>query len=161
MTESAEPRASIVVRCHNEAEHIGKLFEEIKKQTFTDYEVIVVDSGSTDRTLEIVAGEEARVEHIAKDDFSFGRSLNIGCRVARGELLVFVSAHCYPGNEYWLSNLISGFEDEKVAVVYGKQRGIPKSHFSERQILRRWFPDESVPRQDNPFSNNANCAIRR
>lgn len=150
-----------MIRCLNEAGHIGTLFEKIKKQTFADYEVVVVDSGSTDRTLEIVAGEDARLEHIEKKDFSFGRSLNIGCRAARGELLVFVSAHCYPENEDWLSNLVSGFDDDKVAVVYGKQRGIPDSHFSERQIFRRWFPDESVPRQDNPFSNNANCAIRR
>lgn len=157
---SRGPSASIVIRCYNEAEHIGKLLSELKRQSFTDYEVVVVDSGSDDGTLDIVKSEDVILEHIGKDDFSFGRSLNLGCRAASGEILVFISAHCYPEHEDWLTNLISGFEDEKVAVVYGRQRGIPESHFSEQQILRRWFPDETIARQDGPFSNNANAAIR-
>ena len=161
MVSPDNPRISIVIRCYNEAAHIGKLFEEIKKQSLGDYEVLVVDSGSDDRTLEIVAGEDARVLHIEKEKFSFGRSLNIGCAEARGDLLVFISAHCYPEHEEWLAHLVDAFDDDEVAVVYGKQRGILESHFSELRIFRRWFPEESVGRQDNPFSNNANCAIRR
>lgn len=161
MTDSAAPRVSIVIRCFNEAAHLPKLFGELKRQTHTDYEVVVVDSGSDDGTLEIVQSEDVRLEHIRKEDFSFGRSLNIGCRAARGEILVFISAHCYPEHEEWLSNLVAGFDDPKVAVVYGKQRGIPESHFSERQIFRRWFPEDTIERQDDPFSNNANCAVRR
>ncbi len=155
------PGASIVIRCFNEAEHIGKLLSEMKRQTFTDFEVIVVDSGSDDGTLDIVEAEDVTLVHIAKEEFSFGRSLNLGCAVAKGEILVFISAHCYPEHEDWLANLIDGFDDEKVAVVYGRQRGIPDSHFSEQQIFNRWFPDHSVARQDGPFSNNANAAVRR
>lgn len=157
----SRPTASIVIRCYNEAEHLPKLFSELKRQTFEDYEVIVVDSGSDDGTLEIVAGEDVNLQHINKEEFSFGRSLNIGCRAASGEFLVFISAHCYPEHERWLENLIAGFEDEKVVAVYGKQRGVAESHFSERQIFRRWFPEMSVERQSDAFSNNANCAVRR
>ena len=155
------PKASIVIRCYNEAEHLPKLLGELKRQTFRDFEVVVVDSGSDDGTLEIVESEEVILEHIRREDFSFGRSLNIGCKAANGEILVFISAHCYPETEDWLRHLIDGFEDDKVAAVYGRQRGVPDSHFSERQIFRRWFPDASVSRQVDPFSNNANCAIRR
>jgi len=155
------PKASIVIRCYNEAEHLPKLLGELKRQTFRDFEMVVVDSGSDDGTLEIVESEEVILEHIRKEDFSFGRSLNIGCKAAKGEILVFISAHCYPETEDWLRHLIDGFGDDKVAAVYGRQRGVPDSHFSERQIFRRWFPDASVSRQQDPFSNNANCAIRR
>jgi glycosyltransferase involved in cell wall biosynthesis len=155
------PTASIVIRCYNEAEHIGKLLSELKRQSFTDFEIVVVDSGSDDGTLQIVQNEDVVLEQIRKEDFSFGRSLNIGCRAASGEFLVFISAHCYPEHENWLSNLLSGFDDERVAVIYGKQRGISTSHFSERQIFKNWFPDESLPRQDGPFSNNANASVRR
>lgn len=155
------PEVSVVVRCHNEVEHIGALFDGLKSQTFRDFEVIVVDSGSTDGTLDVVSQYDATVCHIAKEQFSFGRSLNIGCRAARGEFLVFISAHCYPVDDAWLANLIDGFSDPKVAVVYGKQRGIETSHFSEQQIFRRWYPDESTVRQEGPFCNNANAAVRR
>jgi glycosyltransferase involved in cell wall biosynthesis len=155
------PKASIVIRCHNEAEHIGKLLSELKRQSFTDFEVVVVDSGSDDGTLEILQNEDVILEHIRKEEFSFGRSLNMGCAAANGELLVFISAHCYPEHEDWLTNLLAGFEEERVALVYGRQRGIPESHLSEQQIFRRWYPDDSVVRQDGPFANNANAAIRR
>ena len=161
MNELTKPTVSIVIRCYNEAEHLPKLFEELKRQTFRDYEVVVVDSGSDDGTLDIVETEDVNLQHIAKEEFSFGPSLNIGCRAAQAEFLAFISAHCYPQDQDWLANLIDGFSDSRVAAVYGKQRGIPDSHFSERQIFKRWFPDESVTRQEDPFSNNANCAIRR
>jgi glycosyltransferase involved in cell wall biosynthesis len=159
--EVAGPVASIIVRCLNEAEHLPALFDGLKKQSFRDFEVIVVDSGSTDGTLELLAGEDVTLLHIAKDEFSFGRSLNLGCGAARGEFLVFISAHCHPVDEHWLANLLDGFEDPQVAAVYGKQRGVESSHFSERQIFKRWFPEQSMARQEEPFSNNANCAIRR
>jgi rhamnosyltransferase len=159
--ESGQPRASVVIRCYNEVEHLPKLFSELKRQTLRDFEVVVVDSGSDDGTLDVVQSEEVVLCHIKKENFSFGRSLNIGCEAASGKYLVFISAHCYPEHERWLENLLAGFDDEEVAAVYGRQRGVPDSHFSERQIFRRWFPDESVARQDTPFSNNANCAVRR
>ena len=155
------PRVSIVVRCYNEADHIGMLLGKLKRQTFSDYEVVVVDSGSTDGTLEIVTSADVMLEHIGKEEFSFGRSLNIGCHASRGEILVFISAHCYPEHDDWLENLVAGFADDNVAIVYGRQRAGQGSHFSEGQIFRQWFPDESQPRQEGPFSNNANCAIRR
>ncbi|MDP3983835.1 MAG: glycosyltransferase family A protein [Acidimicrobiia bacterium] len=155
------PTASVVIRCYNEAAHIGRVFEALKRQAFRDFEVIVIDSGSDDGTLDIVAGHDATVVHIRKEDFSFGRSLNLGCGAARGEYLVFLSAHCYPVDDQWLANLITGFDDPQVAAVYGKQRGVDSSHFSEQQIFRRWYPEESIDRQDGPFCNNANCAVRR
>lgn len=161
MKQGDKPTASVVIRCFNEADHLPKLFSELKLQTFRDFEIVVVDSGSDDGTLQIVQNEDVVLCHIPKEEFSFGRSLNIGCEAASGEFLVFISAHCYPEHEDWLANLLSGFDDPEVAAVYGRQRGIPESHFSERQIFRRWFPDESMPRQNDPFSNNANCAVRK
>lgn len=160
-SSSQPPAASVVIRCHNEASHIGHLLEGLENQEFTDFEVIVVDSGSDDGTIEIVEKHGSTLIHIPKADFSFGRSLNWGCSRASGEFLVFISAHCYPIDSAWLTNLLDGFRDPKVAAVYGLQRGIDSSHFSERQVFRTWFPVHSESRQNNPFSNNANCAIRR
>lgn len=155
------PTASIVIRCYNEASHLPKLFAELKRQTFRDYEVIAVDSGSDDGTLEILEQEDVITLHIPKEDFSFGRSLNMGCAAGSGEFLVFISAHCYPESDDWLQILIEGFSDSRVAAVYGRQRGVAESHFSERQIFKRWYPEASETRQDSPFLNNANCAVRR
>lgn len=158
----SSPCASIVIRCYNEREHIGKLLYGIEQQTFDDYELIFVDSGSTDGTLEIANQYEPEdIVHIPPEKFSFGRALNWGCEAATGEFCVFISAHCYPKRIDWLEQLLRKFDDDEVALVYGKQRGGETTKFSERQIFRRWFPEKDIDYQLTPFANNANAAIRR
>ena len=152
---------SIIIRCYNEEEHIGRLLSGIMQQTIKDTEIILVDSGSTDATLSIASRYPVKLVYIPPEDFSFGRALNLGCREAEGDFLVFISAHCWPVYNDWLEELIRPFEDPNVALVYGKQRGYEKSHFSEHQIFKRWFPDTSDYNQKHPFCNNANCAVRR
>ena len=93
---------SIVVRTYNEAKHLPALLEAIGAQTVPHaIETIVVDSGSDDGTLDIARNHDCRVVHIAKNDFTFGKSLNVGCEAARGDVLVFVSGHCVPTDETW------------------------------------------------------------
>lgn len=152
---------SIIIRCYNEEKYIGQLLNGIEVQTITDKEIIIVDSGSTDKTLDIVSNYPAKIISIAPEDFSFGKALNLGCQSAQGEYLVFASAHVYPVYQDWLEKLLKPFEDEKIALVYGKQRGNEITKYSEHQIFAKWFPDTSNFKQEQPFCNNANVAIRR
>lgn len=156
------PHASIVIRAYNEAKHLGRLLQGIAQQTVQDVEVILVDSGSTDATVDIARSFGARVVAISPQEFTFGRALNRGIRVARGEFIVIASAHVYPVYPDWLERLLEPFQDPQVALTYGKQRGHAVTKFSEHQIFAVWFPDGQGPRyQDHPFCNNANAAIRR
>lgn len=153
--------ASIVIRCYNEERHIGRLLSGILQQTVERPEIIVVDSGSTDATLAIASRYPTKVIHIKPEEFSFGRSLNDGCRVAKGEFIAIASAHVYPVHKDWLERLLAPFADPSVGLVYGKQRGNEATKYSEHQVFARWFPDESNLSQNHPFCNNANAAVRR
>jgi len=155
-----EPRCSIVIRAYNEEKHIGRLLAGILAQTVGEVEVILVDSGSTDATVAVASRYPVRVVSIAPDDFTFGRSLNRGCAEARGEFVAIASAHVYPVYPDWLDQLLKPFEDPKVALTFGKQRGNSTTRFSEHQVLASWFPETSRI-LDHPFCNNANAAIRR
>ncbi len=152
---------SIVIRAYNEEKHIGKLLRGIKQQTVQDAEVILVDSGSTDATVSIAESYGAKVARIRPQEFTFGRSLNLGVQAATRELVVVASAHVYPVYPDWLETLLRPFEDPDVALSYGKQRGPEFAKFSERQIFHQWYPEESAPRQKTAFCNNANAAIRK
>ena len=152
---------SVVIRAYNEEEHIGRLLEGIVQQSIKDVEIILVDSGSTDATLEVAARFPVRVVHIRPDEFSFGRSLNRGIAAASGEVIAIASAHVYPVYPDWLERLTAPLSDPQIALSYGKQRGDATSKFSETQVFARWYPDVSNPRQAHPFCNNANAAIRR
>jgi len=154
-------KISIIVRCFNEEEHIGRLLIGITQQSLKNIEILLVDSGSTDATVFIASRFPVKFVYISPDEFSFGRALNKGCQDAQGDFLVFISAHCWPVYPDWLEQLLKPFTDENVALVYGKQRGNEMTKFSEHQIFRTWFPEKSELSQNHPFCNNANCAIRR
>lgn len=156
------PLCSIIIRSFNEEKHIGKLLKGIALQTVNDrIEVIVVDSGSTDRTVEIARGYGASIVNIRPEDFSFGKALNIGCHQAIGEFLLLASAHVYPLYTDWVEKMISPFKNGKVALVYGRQVGNEISKYSELQLFKKWFPAVSTYEQSIPFCNNANAVVRK
>jgi rhamnosyltransferase len=153
---------SIVIRALNESVHLPRLLEGLANQSLPPDQIVLVDSGSTDQTVALAAQAGADIVHITPEEFSFGRSLNRGCAVARGDVFVFVSAHVYPIGDGWLEAMVRPFDEHPdVALVYGRQTGDEyQSAFSELEIFRRWFPDQSDQNQDHPFCNNANCAVR-
>lgn len=161
MSNASLPRCSIVIRCCNEERHIGRLLSGIVQQTVRDVEIIVADSGSTDATLSIATRYPVKIVHIRPEEFSFSRSLNMGCQAASGEFVVFASAHAYPVYKDWLERLLAPFSEPQVALVYGKQQGNETTKYSEHKVFDKWFPNESVLHQAHPFCNNANAAIRR
>ena len=154
-------KVSVIIRCFNEEKHIARLLAGIQEQTIKDVEVVLVDSGSTDATISIASKYPIKLIRIKPETFSFGYSINQGCENASGEFLVFASAHVYPVYEDWLENLLLPFEDDRVALCYGKQRGNDATRYSEHQVFAKWFPDNSCFDESNPFCNNANSAIRR
>jgi len=152
---------SIVIRAFNEEKHIGRLLEGVRQQTLKDVEIILVDSGSTDGTISAAQSFAARIVRISSSEFTFGRSLNLGIQATTRELIVIASAHVYPVYPDWIAALLNPFQNENVALTYGKQRGPETAQFSEQQIYYQWYPDVSMPRQSTAFCNNANAAIRK
>jgi rhamnosyltransferase len=158
--------ASILIRTKNEAPFIGKALELISNQSFTPHEIIVVDSESTDNTVEIVRSwQGVRLIEMPAREFTFGRSLNLGFEIATGDIVISISAHAFPSSEHWLKNLMQHFENPQVAGVYGRQ--IPQADAwppVQREYLS-YYKDQ--PRiQTNPEEpsdrvfSNANSAIR-
>lgn len=158
-------KASIIIRALNEAKWLGKVLDACKQQQLpdgVDMELVLVDSGSTDDTVSIAQRYGCRILHISKADFTFGRSLNVGCDGASGDVLVFISAHCIPSSPTWLANLIAPLRDGSCQYVYGGQHGLDGiTRFSEEQVFAHYFPLESDLRQQGFFCNNANAAICR
>lgn len=112
------PYASIIIRCKDEARDIGSVLCAVFSQrTDRPFEVIAVDSGSTDGTLDVLGRFPVRVIQLAPEDFTFGHALNVGCGEARGEILVALSAHVYPRTRDWLQSHLRHFADPRVAAT--------------------------------------------
>jgi glycosyltransferase involved in cell wall biosynthesis len=106
-TPEVSPEVSIVIRAYNEERWLPELFKALDVQTFRDFEVLVVDSGSLDRTRDIAAANKARIVLLRSEDFTFGYSLNIGIEQARGRFMAIISAHCIPTDPEWLGRLVA------------------------------------------------------
>lgn len=154
---------SIVIRTLNEARYLGELLESIRHQDLSgiEVEVVVIDSGSTDGTLEIAETYGCVITHITRQQFTFGRSLNWGCEAAHGDILVLISGHCVPTDRLWLQSLCDPIIHGLVDYSYGKQIGGPESRFSECRIFGKYYPNEPQVPQEGFFCNNANSAISR
>jgi len=163
MTVSLITPVSIIVRTLNEAKFLPECLQKIDEQNYGGpVEVVVVDSGSTDDSVKIAAEFGAKIVHISKSEFTFGRSLNVGCEESSGEVLVLLSAHCIPNDENWLQALVNPLIDKTSEYSYGRQ--IPRtgiSKFSEGMVFMKYYPEQASIPQAGYFCNNANSAILR
>jgi rhamnosyltransferase len=133
-------------------------------------EVIAVDSGSTDGSVELLKHYPLHLEQIPAEAFHHARTRNFAAGLAHGEILIFLSQDAIPTSDRWLSKLISNFDDVEVGAVYGRQ--IPKrGSFAERQeTLDTVYGVHKIvkdPTHRNGLGysfylfSNANSAIRR
>jgi len=149
----------IGLRANNEATHICCLIAGIRQLTIKSVEIIWVDSVSTDDTVVIPEECGVNVIPIFPEKFAFGLPLNQGITAGCGKYIILGSGHCYPVYQDWLEKLLEPFENETIAINYGKQRGGETNHYSEHQIFNRYFPDISQPHQGNPYTQNADLLL--
>jgi len=156
-------KVSIIIRTYNEEKYLVDLLQSIYDQECSgiEYEVVIVDSGSVDQTLDIAQQFHTKIIHIQKENFSFGRSLNMGCEAASGEILVFVSGHCIPVSRTWLRELIDPLSNNTTVYTYGAQYGSDSSRFSECRLFAKNFVTQSKIPQDGFYCNNANAALMK
>jgi 2-desacetyl-2-hydroxyethyl bacteriochlorophyllide A dehydrogenase len=153
---------SVVIRTYNEEKFLPDLLQTLNQQSCQNFETIVVDSGSMDRTREIAVQKADKLLRIQSHDFTFGHSLNVGIRNASGRYIAIVSAHTLPADTQWLAKLVAPLNDEQTAMVYGRQLGGESSKFAEIQDMRRTFGlKREVLQPPRFFANNANSAVRK
>ena len=157
---------SILIRTKNEAKDLPKALDLIRNQSLKPVDIVVVDSGSTDGTVEFVTQQkDVKLIQIPPQEFTFGRSLNLGFQAVKGEIIVSLSAHAFPCDFSWLQNLVKHFEDPQVAGVYGKQAPQLDAWPPVRRDYINYYQDH-LKIQTNPENSgdrrfsNANSAIR-
>ena len=154
-------KVSIIIRTKNEERWIGHCIKRIHLQKYQNFEIILVDSLSSDNTVN--KAKEYKIDKLVEiKNYKPGLAINEGIRASSGELIVILSAHCLPKNEFWLDDLTSAINlDESLAGVYGKQ--VPMDFSSDndkRDLLIVFGEDERIQIKDS-FFHNANSIIRR
>ena len=151
---------SLIIRTKNEERWLAACLKSVFAQSVTDFEVILVDNQSTDRTVE-KARQFSLVKILSCTEFRPGQALNQGIRASRGEHSVCLPGHCIPVNSQWLAALVANFDDADVAGVYGRQEPLSFTSDADKRDLSIIFGlDKRIQRKDS-FFHNANSMLRR
>lgn len=112
-------KISIIIRTYNEQKHIGEVLESLQNQDYQNYEIIIVDSESTDKTLEIAGNYNVKIVKIKKEKFDYSYASNIGVENATGDIMCFLSGHSVPVDNHYLFEINNCFQDLNVGGCYG------------------------------------------
>jgi len=115
------PRASIILPTLEGEAHLRRLLPALARQELPGgFELLAVDSSSSDRTRELLAEAGADLVTIDRADFRHGATRNQRAEGARGEFLVFLSQDVEPVDEHFLAGLLEAFDDPRVAGAYSR-----------------------------------------
>jgi rhamnosyltransferase len=160
-------KISIVIPSKNGGKLFKLVLDKIFAQTIKPFEVIVIDSGSTDGTVGLLKKYPLKLIEIKPSDFGHGKTRNFGAGIAKGEIIIFLTQDAVPSSNQWLENLIKPFEDKKIAGVYSRQ--IPRK---DENVIDKIFYLSLYPKEqkiwtdgdcnegDNVFSS-VSSAIRK
>lgn len=130
-------KVSVIIPTYNEAKVIGECLESLNKQTLKDVEIIVVDDGSTDNTVDILS-EYKIIEQAHK---GAGAARNLGAKHARGEILVFVDADM-TFDPNFLRKLIEPIEHKATKGTFSKEEYVTNW---ENVWARCWNINNNLP----------------
>jgi len=163
-TDPAAPEVSVVILTYNGGAVLREALDVISRQKIgSTFEIVLVDSGSSDGTEKLGETNDVRIVRIPHERFRYGHARNVGFRAARGRYIATISQDFVPRDEAWLSNLIEPLR-RGADIVQG--HGLPpldrRPFYWETR--RFWFTREShdFKRRHNGFCLSCvNMATRR
>jgi len=118
----SDPFVSIILRSYNEAWALKGTLPAIAAQDFKNWELIVIDSGSTDGSQELIrAAQPAHFVQITPKEYNPSRVMNQGMRLAKSEFGIFINADATPQGANWLRPLVDALQNPKTAACFGRQ----------------------------------------
>ena len=175
------PDATIVIPTKNGGELFKQVLDRVYGQvTQYTYEVICVDSGSTDQTLQIIQDSPAKLIQIPPEEFGHGKTRNLGASKGTGEFICFLTQDALPVHESWLENMLNAMKmDPDIAGGFGRHLPYPGCNFIDERDINGLFDgfghtdtlywNEDQNRYDNDpgyrsvlafFSDNNSCLRR-
>jgi rhamnosyltransferase len=164
-------KISIIIPTYNAENYLPSLLEKLKNQTVKDAEIIVIDSSSKDKTIDIAKKYTDKIIVIPKEEFDHGGTRTKAAKLSSGDIVVFLTQDALPYDEYSIENIVKVFEkDESIGGAYGKQVSYEKTHLFGKHLREFNYQDEAYVRsiEDTPlygiktaFLSNSFSAYRK
>ena len=156
----ATPRVSIVIPTLNGGEVLGRVLDALDGQDAPcERELIAVDSGSTDGTVDRLRARGAVVRQLPAGDFNHGESRNEALDGASGDLAVLLVQDAVPASRDWLRHLIQPLEQRDIAGSFGRQRARTDASRVTTHYLASWVAAQETPRVAGPLTAETFAAL--
>lgn len=139
-TGGSPPECTVILRCKNSAHEIGLVLAALFSQDYRDFDLLVIDSGSTDNTLDIVSVYPHRLIRVAPQDYVPGRVLNRGIADNDSPICVFLNSDCVLLCPQALARLVGAFDDPQVMAAFARQVPRPEAWSWVRREYLASFP---------------------
>jgi glycosyltransferase involved in cell wall biosynthesis len=138
------PKISIITVCYNSANTIGHTLNSVREQTYSNVEYIVIDGGSRDSTMKVLAAEGSHVNKVVSEsDRGIYDAMNKGIALATGDIIGFINADDFYSSPDVLSTVAAAFESSGADSCYGDLCYVQKNDVS--RIIRYWQSDRFKP----------------
>jgi rhamnosyltransferase len=150
----SDPLVSIIVRSFNEGWALRETLPALKSQDWSNWDLIVIDSGSTDDSVELIRTSDPRhFIQIRAQDYNPARVMNLGMSLTRSDYAVFLNADATPQGPGWLRPLAEAIQEPRTAAVFGRQIPRPDCRAVFAHDYERCFgPARASARWENFFS---------
>lgn len=128
---------SIIIAVKNEEKTIQKCIDSLLSLSYPNYEIIVVDNNSDDKTLELLKQYKEKIKILENKTPGPSACRNMAIKIAKGEYIAFTDGDCVVSSN-WLAELMLGFQDEKVVSVGGSQ-AIPEDESDFGVMISRFL----------------------
>lgn len=132
---------SIVIPTKNAGDLLDKVLNAVFTQkTDYTYEVICIDSGSSDNTLDVIGRYPVKLYQIAPSEFGHGKTRNFGASKGTGKYIVFITQDALPATDMWLQNFIDAMEsDPEIVGGFGIHYPYPDCNIIDKRDLKVHF----------------------
>jgi rhamnosyltransferase len=137
---------TLIIPTYNAAPYLPNLLAQLEKQTLQYYELLIIDSSSTDNTVEILSAYTENIYIIPQYEFDHGGTRTKAAKLAQGEILIFLTQDALLADEYGLERLIAPFNDPTVGATYGRQLPYANATLFAQHLRYFNYPETSYVR---------------
>jgi rhamnosyltransferase len=157
-----DPLISLIMRSYNEAWALRETLRALKAQEYRNWELIVIDSGSTDGSVDLIRAAQPRhFVQIRARDYNPSRVMNHGMELARSEFGIFLNADATPVDSNWLRPLVKALQDPQTAAAFGKQIPRPDCRAVFAHDYQRCFGEGRESRGWEHFFSMVSSGLRK
>jgi rhamnosyltransferase len=138
-------KVSVIIPTYNAEQYLPNLLTALLSQTIK-FEILIIDSSSTDKTVDIAQSNNVRIKVIPKSEFDHGGTRTQAAKMVNADIVVFLTQDALPKDDCCIEQLVKVFKNERIGAAYGRQTPYTDTHIYGSHLRMFNYPEKSYLR---------------